>query len=514
MTEKPNFLFLIADQLRADYLSCAGHPVVKTPNIDRIAAKGAMFNRFYVANPVCMPNRASILTGRYSSVSGVRHNGIPLPLEANTFIDVLHAGGYDTALIGKAHFQCTLDGEPELGPNPAGSEPFANARKRPAGNYDQEMAKSWETKGRAAMDLPYYGFAHVDLLTGHGDQTGASHLLDQRAVIGDPEALRGAANQLPHTYSCPQAIRTRIPPEQYSTFWVRDRAIDYLSAPERAEAPFFSLISFPDPHHPFTPPGKYWDMYDPADMILPESFFRQSDTPPPHLKWLRENGELGQAAYGAARVSEQQAREAMALTCGMIAMIDDAIGDILDQIEASGLADDTIIVFTSDHGDFLGDHGMILKGPMHFQSTVRVPFIWTDPSMSGAQKTERLSSCIDIGRTILDFAGLRPFHGMQGRNLFAPEERPAVLIEDDGNRVSLGFQNAPRVRTLVTDRFRMSIYQDEEWGEIYDLSSDPGEVDNLWDDPSMAEVKTSLQFALLQEMTRACDTSPWPDSLA
>lgn len=514
MRKRPNFLFLIADQLRADYLSCAGHPAVKTPNIDRIAARGTMFNRFYVANPVCMPNRASIMTGRMSSVSGVRHNGIPLPLEANTFVDVLREGGYDTALIGKSHLQCTVAGEPELGPNPAGQGVLANARKRPDGNYEQEIDANWDAKGHNAMDLPYYGFSHVEITTGHGDKAGATHLMHQRAAIDDPERLRGKANQLPHAYTCPQAIRTRVPEEQYSTFWIRDRAVDYLSSPDRKETPFFAFVSFPDPHHPFTPPGKYWDMYDPDDMVLPESFHRHSNTPPPHLNWLRENVEPGKAAYGAALVNERQAREAMALTCGMIAMIDDAVGTLLDQLEDNGLAEDTIIIFTSDHGDFLGDHGMILKGPMHYQSTIRVPFIWADPDDAKSAQSERLSSSVDIARTILDHAGLMPFHGMQGENLFASRTRKSVLVEDDGNRVSLGFSRAPRLRTLVTDRYRMSIYQDQDWGELYDLTSDPGEITNLWDDPSMVGIKTSLQFELIQQMARTCDSSPWPDSLA
>lgn len=505
---------MIADQLRADYLSCAGHPVLKTPNIDRIAAKGTMFNRFYVANPVCMPNRAAILTGRHSSVTGVRCNGIPLPLEANTFVDVLHAGGYDTALIGKSHLQCTLDGEPELGSNPAGDGPLANARRRPEGNYDQEKAASWDEYGQDAIDLPYYGFAHVDLLTGHGDTAGGAHLMHQRASRADLEMLRGAANQLPHDYTCPQAVRTAIPEGQHSTFWVRDRALDFLSAPERQDGPFFSFVSFPDPHHPFAPPGKYWDMYDPDDMILPASFSDPSEYPPPHLKWLRENGEIGKAGYGAALVTERQAREAMALTCGMIAMIDDAVGDILDRLEANGLAENAIIIFTSDHGDFLGDHGMILKGPMHYQSTVRIPFIWAEPDAKQSAQTERLSSSVDIGPTLLRRAGLTPYCDMQGQDLFDKNPRKSVLIEDDGNRVSLGFETAPRVRTLVTERYRMSIYQDQAWGELYDLLADPGEVANLWDDPAISETKASLQFELIQKMAHACDSSPWPDALA
>jgi arylsulfatase A-like enzyme len=509
-----NFLFIITDQHRADYLGCAGHPVLKTPNIDRIAERGALFERFHVANPVCMPNRSAIMTGRPTSISGIRHNGIPLPLEANTFVDVLRADGYDTALIGKSHLQCTLDGEPELGRNPAGSGDLANARRRPAGPYDQEKEAEWDRRGRAALHLPYYGFSHVDLLTGHGDDSGAAHLRDQRASLGDPERLRGSDHQLPHDYTCPQAIRTAIPEDQHSTFWVRDRALDYLSDPARQETPFFAFVSFPDPHHPFSPPGRYWDMYDPVDMVLPESFHARSSLPPPHLKWLRENAEIGKAAYGAALVNERQAREAIALTCGMIAMVDDAIGALLDQLDRAGLAGNTVVVFTSDHGDFLGDHGMILKGPMHYQSTIRVPFLWSDPAAAGPQRISRLASSVDIARTILDRAGCRAYWGMQGQNLFTAPARDAVLVEDEGNRISLGFATPPRVRTLVSKDFRLSIYLDQAWGELYDLRSDPGEIVNLWDSPAHAAVKAGLMADLVQELTRACDSSPWPDALA
>ncbi len=509
-----NFVVVITDQHRADYLGCTGHPVLKTPNIDRIAAHGTLFERFYVANPVCMPNRAAVMTGRHSSVSGIRHNGISLPLEANTFVDVLRDSGFDTALFGKSHLQTTLEGSPELGSNPAGSGPLANAFRRPSGAYDQEKSSAWAEKGRAAIQLPYYGFNHVDLLTGHGDHAGAAHLLDQQMALGNPEELQGAENQIPHDYTCPQAIRTSIPEEHHSTAWVRDRAIEYLSDPARKSTPFFAFISFPDPHHPFTPPGKYWDMYDPDDMVLPQSFSERSRNPPPHLKWLHENGVVGEATYGAAVVNERQAREAMALTCGMIAMIDDSIGTILNTLEEQGLKDDTVVVFTSDHGEFLGDHGLLLKGPLHFQSTTRVPFIWSEPGQAKPKRTRALSSSIDISATILARVGLQPYTGIQGHDLFSATARHSVLIEDDGNRISLGFSSPPRVRTLVTDSHRLSLYQGEEWGELYDLKADPIEMQNLWTEPASQDVKFALIEQLAQQMMSACDRSPWPEALA
>ena len=132
-----------------------------------------------------------------------------------------------------------------------------------------------------------------------------------------------------------------------------------------------------------------------------------------------------------------------------------------------------MIVFTSDHGDFLGDHGMILKGPMHYQSTVKVPFIWSDPKAETEPNVSQLSSSIDIAPTILSRAALPPYWGMQGEDLFSDRSNRNILVEDDGNRASLGFEEAPRVRTLVTERFRLSIYQDQAWGELYDSRERP-----------------------------------------
>lgn len=509
-----NFLMIMTDQQRADYLGCYGHPLVKTPNIDSLAAKGRLFERFYVANPVCMPNRSAIFTGRYSSIAGIRHNGISLPLENNTFVDLLHQAGYDTALIGKAHLQNTLDGDPELGPNPRGEGPFANAKRVPEGNYKQELGSQWEQFGADAMELPYYGFSHVDLVTGHGDEAGAAHLLAQHEARPDIEALRGKENQLPHDYTCPQAIRTQIPEALHSTGWIKDRTLDYLSNGRHKDKPFFACVSFPDPHHPFTPPGKYWDMYKPEDMVLPTSFYERANNPPPHLKWLYEHGEIGKAGYGAALVNEDQAKQAIALTCGMITMVDDAIGEILQELEAQGLAEDTVVIFTADHGDFLGDHGMILKGPMHYQSTIRVPFIWSDPAVSGSSTTDELASSIDLSTSILARAGIQPYWGIQGRDLMNSSAPHAVLIEDEGNRVSLGFDKAPRLRTIVTQSHRMTMYLNEAWGELYDLRSDPDEINNLWDDEASEGVKQALMTDMVQLLMGACDASPWPQSLA
>jgi arylsulfatase A-like enzyme len=202
---RPNFLLFITDQHRADYLGCYGHPVLKTPHIDSIAARGIRFERFYVATPVCMPNRATLMTGRMPSVHGARSNGLPLSLGANTFVDALRASGYSTALVGKSHLQ-NFTGQPAIlkrpPPRPGDQvldSSFAEAYKAAfEGPYDQEHPKRWEAGHDFSLQLPFYGFEHVDLCTGHGDHVGGHYYVWLKSRRPDVDALRDHANQLPH----------------------------------------------------------------------------------------------------------------------------------------------------------------------------------------------------------------------------------------------------------------------------------------------------------------------------
>jgi arylsulfatase A-like enzyme len=530
MSDRPNFLFIITDQHRADYLSCSGHPVLRTSNIDGIAGRGRRFDRFYVANPVCMPNRSTLMTGRMPSVHGVRHNGIPLSLRANTFPELLRAGGYHTGLMGKSHLQ-NMTGNPALMPRrevPEGHtlppEELAEALKSIPGDgpYDQESPARWRSGEFAPMTLPFYGFDHVDLCTEHADRVGGHyfHWLSQRHP--DPNSLRGRDNALAHDYVCPQAWRTSVPEELYPTRYVEEKTLEYLDARAADDQPFFAMASFPDPHHPFTPPGKYWGMYDPADMTLPRSFEPVND-PPPHLAWAyaaREDDTAQTNSQNAFAVDEREAREAMALTCGMIAMVDDAIGAILARLQEHGLADNTVVVFTSDHGDFLGDHRLMLKGPAHYRGLIQVPFIWADtPDRAVPGASDALCGTLDIASTILERAGFEAYNGIQGRSLLpaiagGDDANEAVLIEADEQRSYLSFDMPPRMRTLVTRRWRMSVYQGVEWGEIYDLDNDPDEMVNLWDDAAHEGVRAELMEILARKQIDLVDRSPFPTGRA
>ena len=518
MSKRPNILYFMTDQHRADWLGCAGHPVVKTPNIDGLAARGTRFSNFYVTTPICMPNRGAIFTGRYPSVNGARHNGLPLPESANTFVDLLADAGYQTASIGKSHLQPYTDWLVKAEGREENVNPhIPEANKSDATKYLAEHPATYDGQSDYEIPLPYYGFDHLRLVTNHSDECGGHYLQWLKQQTNEWSEMRDRANQLPHEYANPQAFRTSIPEELYPTSYIREEAKSYLQSRKDHDGPFFAFVSFPDPHHPFTPPGKYWDMYDPDDFDV-EFPFEAHANPPEQLKvWkdLMDQGVIPANLQQAFMAPKRQIQEAMALTAGMITMIDDAIGDILGTLQENGLAEDTIVIFNADHGDYMGAFSLLLKGPFPHSSVYRVPFIWADLTRDAASVAEGLAASIDIAPTLLERCGVRPYYGMQGKSFLSQiggqnEGREAVLIEHEENKIYPGLDGIPNIRNLVTKSHRLSVYKGQEAGELYDLEADPNETRNLWDEPDCAAVKSDLLFQLSQAMLEAIEPGPRP----
>ncbi|VCU68234.1 Arylsulfatase [Pigmentiphaga humi] len=518
---RPNFLVFMTDQQRADHLGCYGNAHVRTPHIDGLAARGTVFDRCYVASPACMPNRSAIMTGRMPIAAGARMNGVPLPLDSRTFVDVLRDAGWRTALIGKSHLQNMTDNAPAWrnGLDRAPDQARRNGRDDPA--YEQESIARWRDPGHAVR-TPYYGFDHVELCLEHGDEVGGDYQRWLEREHPGADALRGSAHALPGGSAAPQAWRTALPERLYPSAFIGERTCAWLEqhAADRA-APFFLQCSFPDPHHPFTPPGGYWDMYRPEDVALPPSCGPARADDVPLKRALHEELAQGRRPAGGSRmiaVTPQEARAAIALNYGSISCIDDVIGTVLARLDALDLAGDTVVLFLSDHGDFMGDHGLLFKGPLHYQSLVRMPFIWADPQAPRAQRRPDLASAIDIAPTILARAGLAAPHGVQGHDLApgapdAPASRCAALVEEEGHRPMPG-SGLPKVRTVVTQDWRLSVHAFETWGELYDLRADPHETVNLWDDPGSAATKSALLWELARSMARHADDCPLPTRMA
>lgn len=522
----PNFLLFITDQHRADHLGAYGNPIVRTPHLDKLSREGWTADRCYVASPICMPNRASIMTGRLPSAHGVRHNGIPLDLDATTFVDRLRESGYGTALVGKSHLQ-NITGAKAIWP-PADAPPTQGEARRPVpGRFDQEWQPAWDADPDYAMSYPFYGFEDVRLVINHGDTAAGDYKRwlhrehpQWASQVGPDQALPADDFEL---VKIKQAWRSRLPEELSTSSYIGLETCKKLEAYAAAGQPFFIQCSFPDPHHPFTPPGRYWDMYRPQDMPLPPSYAHQADGNMPHLQWLhrqRDDGKAVKNTPACFAATQREVQEALALNYGCISHLDAVIGNVLAKLDALGLSDDTVVIFTADHGDFFGDHQLLWKGPLHFQGLTRVPFIWKDPQRGLTGRSDQLCSSIDLAPTILARAGCLPYNGIQGENLLnvmaagTPLDRKELLIEEEGQRVIFGFKGRVRMRTLQTSRYRLSVYHGTDLGELYDLDADPDECRNLWGEAAHEGLRAQLLHDLSRLMIRYSDESPHPTSLA
>jgi len=501
-----NIVLITTDQQRADSIGAYGNAVCQTPNLDRLAAAGTRFDACRTQNPYCQPSRATILTGTYPSTHGVTSNGIDLPDGAadDSVARVFGDAGYRTALIGKAHFASTY--------------PVSPTRKLESVEGSALMADDWNG--------PYFGFEHVELLLfGHNLRIAplmgqwswcfgpppfglhyARHLFRdgpekgiERLRLMQPEAAGAVWD---HT----QTWRNALPEEEHPTTWIADRAVEWLGAVEGA---FFTWISFSDPHHPMDGPHPWCDLYQPEDVIenLPEAHPEEFDAKPPiHRIWSRgaRGTPMEWANPGGATLTRRELATMTAGYYGMVSQLDHAIGRIVEAIDARGLADNTLIMVTTDHGELLGDHQMVFKGPLHYEGLLRLPLIVRGPGVTAGAVEREPVGTIDLAPTALAAAGVPVPESMEGRSLFDGRRREHVLTENDHQMV---FRLS--LRTLTTDRYKLTWYRElDDTGELYDLVEDPGEIVNRWADPSYAAVRSDLMSTLLDTMNPSVRSEP------
>ena len=291
------------------------------------------------------------------SSHGVRSLGIPLAYENVTFVEMLRAAGYDTALIGKSHIQNVTDWpaqfesrEYRVGYSVPPSD-LKQAIRADLDNptYHYEQQRFWDQLN-PKVKTPFYGFNHYDSVLRHGANSGGDFELWLKKNAPEMLDLRGRVNQLPHNYTCPQAVRTKLPEEYYSTSYIANQASNWIANRKNNKKPFFLMVSFPDPHHPFTPPGKYWDMYKPEEMPIPIAYEVNDWDPPEYIKIAERERSLdktlGERAGYSVAVSKQESLEARALTCGMISMIDDAVGQIRQAVGDANVGQNTVQIYT------------------------------------------------------------------------------------------------------------------------------------------------------------------------
>jgi arylsulfatase A-like enzyme len=310
------------------------------------------------------------------------------------------------------------------------------------------------------------------------------------------------------------ALTWDLPEEFHHTHWVGERTVANIERCVNDNKPFFLWASFFDPHPPYVTPEPWASMYNPADMQPGHFVEGEFEDMPPHFARTRQASPDfsdyaepgGQALHGfhSHLHSEEELRRSMASYFGMTSLIDFEIGRILDSLERLGIAENTLVVFTSDHGHFLGQHGLIAKGAFHYEDVLRVPMIVRWPGVVPAgQVSTSLQSLVDFPQTFLAAAGLETPGSMQGVNqldVWTGERsslREQVLVENRHNPTTV------HLRSIITDRYKITVYRGAPYGELFDLHADPAELVNHWDDPAYAQVKTHLLLQFVQaEMQR------------
>jgi arylsulfatase A-like enzyme len=487
MRVRPNIVLITSDQQRGDCFGFEGRRV-KTPHLDDLARVGTRFAACVTPNLVCQPSRASILTGLLPLTHGVYDNGVDLDPAVGEagFAGQLARAGYRTGFLGKAHF--------------ATSHTFA-----PTGTPEcrQSMARygpDWHG--------PYMGFDYVELVVeGHNwwpplePPSGQHYDRWYHADGRGAERTRQYWTRLPPDPGAPQTWHSALPPAWHNSTWVGDRTIEFLR--RHADRPFCVWASFPDPHHPFDAPEPWSRLHDPDDVDLPPHrrldlerrpwWHRASleGTPDiaPELRAIRED---------FSRIPPQPDHLLRALIAnyfGMISLIDHNVGRILIALRDLGLAERTLIVYTTDHGDWLGDHGLILKGPMAYEGLLRVGCVVAGPGVPPGRVVADPVSTLDLGATFLDYASVRAEGVRHGRSL-------RRLIEGTGDTRDFASSEwdltasrcgVPlRLRTVRTRRHKLTLELDSGAGELYDLGDDPYELDNRFDDPGCLGVRKEL----------------------
>lgn len=450
MADRPNILWICSDQQRHDTIHALGNPHIRTPNLDRLVAEGVSFTHAFAQSPVCTPSRACFLTGRYPRTTRCRQNGQNIPADEVLITRMLADVGYDCGLVGKLHLSA-CDGRVEARIDD-GYRVF-HWSHHPNPDWAENAYIHWlEERGRKWEDL-------------------------YRKPPGD------------HVWP-------GVPAEFHQTTWCAEKTIEFIR--ENRDGPWLMSVNPFDPHHPFDPPEEYLRRYDPSDVPAPTYRPGELDHKPVYQQ-VDHQGAYGGHGLSSARLSEHEHRRIVAAYYAMIELLDDQVGRIIEALEATGQRENTIIIYMSDHGEMLGDHGILLKGPYFYDCAIRVPLIMSWPGrFERGLRSDALLELTDLPPTLLELCGMDVPERMQGKSFACiltrdsppNEHRDHVFCEYYNAMVG---HNRAAHGTMIRDRdYKIAVYHGIQAGELYDLRADPGEFDNLWDSPDHRDLRTDL----------------------
>lgn len=479
---RPNILLITSDQQHWNTIG-AFNEEIHTPNLDRLVKEGTTFSRAYCPNPTCTPTRSSIITGMYPSQHGAWTLGTKLLEDRHTVGEDFNKNGYQTALIGKAHFQPLH-----------GTDEYPSLEAYP---LLQDLDKWREFKG------PFYGFDHVELARNH---TNEAHVGQHYAIWMEEKGCKNWRDYfLPPTGTMDKSILHKwpIPEEYHYNTWIAERSNALLEQYKENNEPFFLWSSFFDPHPDYLVPEPWDTMYDPDQLTIPSVTPGEHDRNPPHFRMTQEEEpdfspwrETGKGIHGYqshSLLSPDERKKLVATYYGMISCMDKYIGKILNKLDELGLADNTIVVFTTDHGHFFGQHGLQYKGGFHYEDLIKLPFIVRYPAhVPEGRVSPAIQSLVDLAPTFLSLSGIPIPPAMTGVD--QSEVWFGTQLEARDHAIC-EFRHEPTTihqKTYVDERYKITVYYNQTYGEIFDLQEDSEELNNLWDEPQYAVLKSEL----------------------
>jgi arylsulfatase len=476
LTDRPNILWICTDQQRYDTIGALGNPHVSTSNIDKLVKGGMAFTHAYCQSPICTPSRASFLTGRYPSAVHVNGNGNAIfPDRPPLVTKILADAGYDCGLVGKLHL----------------SSAFGRVEARVDDGYR------------------YWQYSHAprdDWETGH----------DYADWVRKKGKILGELTKSPEG----------VPSEYHQTTWCGEKTTDFIRENRDPGTPWLLSVNIYDPHPPFNPPQSYREQFDP--MKMPGALFRDSDLvqqgkfsgidfqskgqnpeeldiKSPIVPHAQTRGLIEPAGPGG-----RDHRTLQAAYYAMIKQIDDQVGEMMKALEETGQLENTLVIFMSDHGETLGDHGLIQKGCRFYEGLVRVPLILSWPGrVQAGQVRDDLVELHDVTATIMEATGHEIPGYFHGRSLLSIAKGESTCEHREFVRCE--FYDAldladGSLATMYRDRrHKICVYHGHGVGELYDLQNDPDEFDNLWDDSDHQSLKTELLIRCFDATMAAID---------
>lgn len=460
----PNILWVCTDQQRFDTVQGLSNSVIKTPNLAKFVAESVTFTEAFVQCPICSPSRGSFLSGRYPHTTGLRANGQRIRPTERLVTRILADYEYTCGLTGKLHLSPCLGGRVEDRIDD-GYEVF---------HWSHDISDQWPLKNEWYVWL-------------------------------DRQGVKLPKLPVQHVWGMP------IDPKYSQTAWCADMAIQFMRQ-QREFNPWLMSVNVFQPHHPFFPTEEYLSHYDPAKM--PDPSYRDGELEnKPIFQKVDHQGAYGGSAISFAKTSPEEHRKITAAYYAMIEQVDTEMGRMLSVLDETGQADNTIVIFMSDHGEMLGDHGMYLKGPYFYDCLTRVPLMIRWPGrFKGGTKITSMVELVDIAPTLLDAAAIPIPSGMQGRSLMplltgqTTMHRDSVYMEYyDANAI---FEIPPMMSCVRTSKWKLTFCDKPRTGELYDLENDPGEFKNVWNDPHYKDAQEMMLQNLVARMIETTDPLP------